>query len=101
MRQVGEKVAKHKIIDIKSAINQFEKRLGSYGFDGLISVLDVRFCYFEAGKNDRQEFFEPAYVISYSMGVNEENIFYKSVEVIPGIENPKQIWSPEKRFPTP
>jgi hypothetical protein len=101
MRQVGERISEHKVIDTKHVIDQFEKRLISYGFDGLISVLDIKFCYFEAGKNDKQEFFEPSYIILFSMSTGEKNFFYKSIEVIPGIENPKQMWPLEKRFPVP
>jgi hypothetical protein len=35
------------------------------------------------------------------MSTGEKNFFYKSIEVIPGIENPKQMWPLEKRFPVP
>jgi hypothetical protein len=98
MRQVGSKIAEHKVINIDQALEQFTRKLNSYNFDRLISVLDMRFCYFEAGKNDKQEFFEPTYVIIYIMNTGIENSFYKSIEVIPAISNPKQMW-PEKRFP--
>jgi len=66
-RQRGAKVATVRVTPSADAIAKFEERLRRYRhLDGTVRVLRAQFGYFEASRNLRQRFFEPAYVFVYT-----------------------------------
>ena len=75
------------------AVKALKRRLVARELDGEIRVLKADFCYFEMGQSAEQRFFEPTYAFVFE--TTTENFPYKSVEVIPAIDNPRENWNPK------
>lgn len=80
-------------------VEQLKRRLHKRGIDGAVKVLKAQFGYFEAGAVDRQRYLEPSYAFVFETQV--AGGAYKSVEIIPAVERPKQKWRHPKPQPAP
>ena len=96
-REIESKVDEDEILEPSYAIEELHRRLSDRKLgEALVNVIKADFCYFEAGANDHQSFFEPTYAFVFETKINQ--FPYKSTEVIPGIKNPRQFWKSQKRF---
>ena len=96
-RDIESKVEEVDVLEPSVAIEELRIRLNRSRLDKAnVKVVKAEFCYFEAGANDEQSYFEPAYTFVFETKINK--FPYKSVEVIPAVRTPRQSWKLEKRF---
>ncbi|PVX25765.1 MAG: hypothetical protein CW691_03525 [Candidatus Bathyarchaeum sp.] len=98
-RHRDKKMGKVKVLQPDYAVKQLQKRLKAHGLKEQVNVLKSDFCYFEANDNTSQRYLEPTYAFLYETRIGK--FLYKSVEVIPATQKPKQRWVFRKRFSTP
>lgn len=89
-RPLNEKIQSVKIKKPEYAIVELKRRLQAQKIEGKIRILKADFCYFEMGQSAEQNFFEPTYAFVYVSRTN--NFTYKSIEVIPAFDNPRENW---------
>jgi hypothetical protein len=98
-RHRDKKIGKEKVLQPDYAVKQLQKRLTTRGLKERVNVLKADFCYFEANDNTSQRYLEPTYAFLYETRIGQ--FLYKSVEIIPATQKPKQRWVFRKRFPAP
>ena len=95
-RHRDKKLGKVKVLQPEYALKEFQRRLEAKGLKDLVEVLKSDFCYFEANDNTKQDYLEPTYAFVYKTKTGQ--FTYKSVEIVPAVEEPKQKWIFRKRF---
>jgi hypothetical protein len=98
-RHRDSKVGMANVLSPDYAVETLKKRLMAEKVSGVAQVLRADFCYFEAGDNDAQAYLEPSY--AFVVESRDGEFLYKSIEVIPAIQKPKQRWVFRKQFPAP
>ncbi|HLG12870.1 MAG TPA: hypothetical protein VI876_14020 [Dehalococcoidia bacterium] len=94
-RPVGESMGRVKIIDPEIAqrgLTAIANRVR-----GDVLVTKASFGYFEQGMMDRQDYLQPAFVFVYV--VRDDEVSYRSVEVVAASERTHELLQGEKRFP--
>jgi hypothetical protein len=94
-RPIAEKAEEVKILDAGRANETMEGIAKQVRGD--TTVIKANFGYFELGIADRQRFLQPAYIMVYV--VQDEEVAYKSAEVVAASEKVFEPFLGEKRFP--
>jgi hypothetical protein len=94
-RSLADRGKEVKILDAGRAHEVMQRIAGEVRGD--TTVIKASFGYFELGILDRQRFLQPAYMMVYT--VTDEEVTYKSAEVVGAAEELFEPLQGEKRFP--
>jgi hypothetical protein len=88
-RPCGKKVGTVKVVPRAQALAELERRLRDRSLDGPVRILRAQFGYFEAGRSQRQLFFEPVFAFVFE---TVSRLPLKSAEIIPASKSPRELW---------
>jgi hypothetical protein len=93
-REIDREEGLERIVTPAHGIDELTRRLRLRGLQGDVQIIRADFCYFEAGSNVSQAYLEPSYAFVFK--TRFKTLAYKSAEIIPATERPRQTWLPPR-----